>query len=84
MPAQNKYREVVSCSNCTTYQSMRLNIKYGIVGGDKDYVHTLNSTVVATPRVLVAIIENYQNKDGSITITKAHVPFMGKEKITKR
>jgi len=84
MPTQNAYREVVSCSNCTAYQSMRLNIKYGKVGGDKDYVHTLNSTAVATPRALVAIIENYQNKDGSITVPKVLVPYIGKEKIVKK
>jgi seryl-tRNA synthetase len=84
MPAQNTYREVVSCSNCTTYQAVRSNIKFGKVGGDKEYAHTLNSTAVATPRALVAIIENCQNKDGSITIPKVLVPYMGKEKITKR
>jgi len=84
MPAQNKYREVASCSNCTAYQSVRSNIKYGKVGGDKDYVHTLNSTAIATPRALVAIIENYQNKDGSITIPKVLISYMEKEKITKR
>ena len=84
MPTQNTYREVVSCSNCTSYQSMRLSVKYGRVGGDKDYVHTLNSTALATPRALVAIIENYQNEEGSITIPKVLVPFMGKDKIQKK
>jgi len=84
MPAQNTYREVVSCSNCTSYQAVRSNIKFGKVGGDKEHAHTLNSTAVATPRALVAIIENCQNKDGSITIPKVLVPYMGKEKITKR
>jgi len=84
MPVQGKYREVTSCSNCLSYQARRLNIKYGKVGGEKDYVHTLNNTALATPRALVAIIENYQNKDGSITIPKVLVPFMGKEKITKK
>jgi len=84
MPAQETYREVVSCSNCTTYQSVRSNIKYGKVGGDKDFVHTLNSTAIATPRALVAIMENYQNKDGSITVPKVLVPFMGKDKISKK
>ena len=83
MPVQGKYREVTSCSNCTSYQARRLNIKYGLVGGEKEYVHTLNNTALATPRALVAIIENYQNKDGSITIPKVLVPYMGKEKITK-
>jgi seryl-tRNA synthetase len=84
MPVQGKYREVTSCSNCLSYQARRLNIKYGKVGGEKDYVHTLNNTALATPRALVAIIENYQNKDGSITVPKALVPFMGKDKISKK
>ena len=76
MPAQNTYREVVSCSNCTDYQSRRLQIRYRTNEGNK-LVHTLNSTAIATTRVLVAILENYQNKDGSVTIPKTLIPFMG-------
>ncbi len=83
MPSQQKYREVVSCSNCTDWQSLRLDIKYD-EGGKRKYVHTLNSTAVATTRVLVAIIENYYNdEDGSITIPKVLVPYFGKDKIVK-
>jgi seryl-tRNA synthetase len=82
MPVQNTYREMVSCSNCTTYQSIRLNIKYGRVGGEKEYLHTLNSTAVATPRAIVAIIENHQQADGSIKIPKALIPYFGKDTIS--
>ena len=65
---QKKYIEVVSCSNCTDYQARRLNIQSGKYGGEKSLVHTLNSTAVATTRALVVILENYQQKDGSIKI----------------
>ena len=80
MPAQSKYREMVSCSNCTDWQSLRLDIKYD-GGGERKYVHTLNSTAIATNRVIVAIIENYLNGDGSITIPDALVPYIGKNRI---
>jgi len=85
LPAQCRYREVVSCSNCTDYQARRLNIKYREKEGEaaKGLVHTLNSTLV-TDRVLVAILENNQQKDGSITIPKALQPYCGFEKIGKR
>ncbi|MDP7180115.1 MAG: serine--tRNA ligase [Candidatus Woesearchaeota archaeon] len=75
MPRENKYREVVSCSNCTGYQATRLNIKYR-KGGEKEYMHTLNSTAIATGRALRAIIENYQQKDGSVKIPAVLVPYM--------
>ncbi len=80
MPVQGKYGEIVSCSNCTDWQSMRLNIKYD-EKGDRKFVHTLNSTAIATNRTLVAIVENYLNDDGSITIPDVLVPYMGKSKI---
>ncbi len=76
MPNQNTYREVVSCSNCTEYQARRLNIRYRTNDGMK-HVHTLNSTVVATSRAIVAIMENYQTKDGTIKIPDVLVPYMG-------
>lgn len=76
-PRQNKYGEVISCSNCTEYQARRLNIRAGKVGGDKFVPHTLNSTAMATSRGLVAILENYQESDGSVTIPKALRPYMG-------
>lgn len=69
MPAQQAYREVVSCSNCTDYQAVGLNIRYQ-KGKERPYVHTLNSTCVATTRALVAIIENFQDENGIIHIPK--------------
>ena len=77
MPHQKAYREVCSASNCTDYQARRLNIKFGKEGGKKQLVHTLNNTAIATSRVMVAIIENYQNKDGTITIPKALQKYCG-------
>ncbi|MGQ4870955.1 MAG: serine--tRNA ligase [Candidatus Thorarchaeota archaeon] len=73
MPGQGRYREAVSCSNCTAYQATRLGIRYRIKKGgtEKAYVHTLNSTMMANPRAIVAILENYQREDGSVTIPKA-------------
>ncbi|MHA1736211.1 MAG: serine--tRNA ligase, partial [Candidatus Thorarchaeota archaeon] len=73
MPGQERYREAVSCSNCTAYQATRLGIRYRIKKGgtEKAYVHTLNSTMMANPRAIVAILENYQREDGSVTIPKA-------------
>lgn len=84
MPRQGKYAEVVSCSNCTDYQARRLNIKCGKEGGEKRVLHTLNSTAVATGRALVAILENYQNKDGSITVPKVLQPYMNGLKVIKK
>ena len=82
-PRENLYREVVSCSNCTAYQATRLNIKYR-KGEEKEYVHTLNSTAVATSRALRAIIENYQQKDGSIKVPSVLQKYMGKKVIGKK
>ncbi len=80
-PVQKEYREVASISNCTTYQATRLNIKSRAQEGNK-LIHTLNGTAIATTRTMVAIIENYQNKDGSITIPTVLVKYMnGLKKI---
>jgi seryl-tRNA synthetase len=87
MPAQNGYREVVSCSNCTDYQARRLGIKYREKEGASPIgnVHTLNSTAIATGRTIVAILENNQNADGSISIPEVLRKYMGnKEKIIKK
>ena len=87
MPAQNGYREVVSCSNCTDYQGRRLGIRYREKEGapPKGFVHTLNSTAVATGRTIVAILENNQQADGTINIPSALKKYMGnKEKIDKK
>ena len=81
-PRQNAYREVVSCSNCTSYQSVGLNVRYlDSKTGEKKFPHTLNSTAVATGRVIVAIVENFQNKDGTITVPDVLVPYVGKKVI---
>jgi len=79
MPAQNDYREVVSCSNCTDYQARRLNVRYREIEGTppKGFVHTLNSTAIATGRAMVAILENFQQKDGSVTVPTVLRKFMG-------
>jgi len=80
MPREKEYKEVVSCSNCTSYQAVRLNIKY-VKGEGKEYINTLNSTAIATGRALRAIIENYQQKDGSIKVPAALQPYMGNIKV---
>jgi len=82
MPAQNKYREISSCSNCTDYQARRANIKFKRDNKSKpEFVHTLNGSGIAVGRTVAAILENYQQADGSVTIPKALVPYMGVEKI---
>lgn len=80
-PRQKKYGEIISCSNCTDYQAVSLNIKYADKEGNKHYVHTLNSTAIATGRMMVAIAENCQNKDGTITVPEALQKYVGKKKI---
>jgi len=77
LPGQEKYREAVSCSNCTSYQAVRSNVRYRDRTSDPtEYVHTLNSTFVATERTLVAIMENCQHDDGSIAIPEVLRPYM--------
>ncbi len=76
-PRQSAYREVGSNSNCTDYQARRLNIRAGKVGGEKVLVHTLNNTLVATSRAMVAILENFQRPDGTVTVPRALRPYMG-------
>ena len=78
VPTQGEYREVTSTSNCTQYQARRLNIRYKEDGVTKP-VATLNGTLVAVPRTIVALLENHQQKDGSVKVPKALVPFLGME-----
>lgn len=80
-PGQQTYREGGSCSNCTAYQATRLNIKYRLKKGgtEKGFLHTLNSTMMANPRTMVAIIENYQKEDGSVEIPKALHKYLPSE-----
>lgn len=77
LPGQGKYREVVSCSNCTSYQAVRSKVRFRDRPDEPTkWVHTLNSTLVATERALVAILENYQDKDGSVNVPEALQPYM--------
>lgn len=76
MPGQNKYREISSCSNCGDFQARRLKARYRASDKENAYVHTLNGSGVAVGRALVAILENYQNADGSITVPKQLIPYM--------
>ena len=76
MPGRNEWGEITSASNCTDYQARRLNIRYKDSEGNKHFVHLLNGTAVAVSRVLVALVENNQKADGSISIPPALIPFM--------
>ena len=81
MAGQNAYREIVSCSNCLEYQARRLKIRFrDKTNEDTQYVHTLNSTLIATTRILVAIMENFQTKDGHIQIPQVLQSYMGNQK----
>ncbi len=86
LPSQNKYREISSCSNCGDFQARRMNARYrGKDGKVKGFVHTLNGSGLAVGRTLVAILENYQNGDGSVTVPEKLRAYMGgKEKIGVR
>ncbi|MCG5031972.1 serine--tRNA ligase [Mesosutterella sp. OilRF-GAM-744-9] len=77
LPAQNTYREISSCSNCLDFQARRMGARYKGKDGKVRYVHTLNGSGVAVGRALVAVIENYQNADGSITVPEVLRPYMG-------
>ena len=80
-PGVNRWLEVSSCSNCTDFQARRANIKYKAKGGKPKYVHTLNGSGVAIPRLLVSILESYQRADGHIEVPDALVPYLGGTKI---
>ena len=88
MPGQNEYRETHSASNCTDFQARRLNIKHKpknqISNVKTGYVHTLNGTAFAIGRTLIAIIENYQQKDGSIKVPKVLRKYTGIKCITTK
>ena len=80
IPTQGAYREVTSTSNCTEFQARRLNIRYKDADGTKA-IATLNGTLVAIPRMIVAILENHQNADGTVNVPAALQPFLGMSKI---
>ncbi len=77
IPTQGKFRELTSCSNCTDFQARRSKIRYKTAAGKNEYIHTLNGTACAMTRTLVAILENYQNADGSVTIPAVLQPYLG-------
>ncbi len=82
MAGQNTYREVVSCSNCLEFQARRLKIRFRDRTNDQpQYVHTLNSTLVATSRTMVSILENYQTSDGHVSVPKVLQKYLGKKMI---
>ncbi len=84
-PRQKAYFEVCSCSNLTDAQARRLKIRYKNSDGEKEFVHTLNNTVIAPPRMLIAFLENNLQEDGSVIIPKVLQPYMGgKEKLEKK
>lgn len=84
LPAQNTYREISSCSNCTDFQARRMQARLRRKDGKIELVHTLNGSGLAVGRTLVAVMENYQNADGSITVPKALRPYLnGLEVISK-
>jgi seryl-tRNA synthetase len=83
LPGQNAYREISSCSNCGDFQARRMNSRYRPEGGadgkkgGTEFVHTLNGSGLAVGRTLVAVLENYQQADGSVIIPPALLPYMG-------
>lgn len=83
MPSYNRYVEISSCSNFEDFQSRRANLKYRDENGKVNFLHTLNGSALAVGRTFAAILENYQNSDGSITIPKVLRPFMNTDKIAK-
>ena len=86
LPGQNAFREISSCSNCTDFQARRASLRYRPSGGGKpQLLHSLNGSGLAVGRTLIAILENYQNEDGSVTIPEPLRPYMGGlERIEKR
>lgn len=78
LPSQGKYREISSCSNCGDFQARRGSIKYKAKDGKNHFAHTLNGSALAVGRTLIAVLENYQNEDGSVNVPQILVPYMSK------
>ena len=83
IPAQNTYREISSCSNMGDFQARRMQARYRVGQGKPELLHTLNGSGLAVGRTLVAILENYQNADGSVTVPEVLRPWVGKERIAR-
>ncbi len=84
MPSRNGYGETHSCSTFYDFQARRLNIKYETKEGGRRFAHTLNNTCIASPRILIPLLELYQQKDGSVTIPEVLRPYMGGQEVMKR
>ena len=85
LPGQERFREISSCSNCGDFQARRMNARYRPKDGKGTrFVHTLNGSGLAVGRTLIAVLENYQESDGSIRIPDALQPYMGMKKIEKK
>jgi seryl-tRNA synthetase len=85
LPGQNKYREISSISNCGDFQARRMRARYKEINAkETQFVHTLNGSGLAVGRTLVAVLENYQNEDGSITIPEVLVPYMNGRTVIRR
>ena len=81
MPSENRFREISSCSNCLDFQARRMGMRYKNANGKLEFVHTLNGSSVAVGRTFAAILENFQQKDGSVIIPEVLRPYFGKDKI---
>ena len=81
LPGQDAYREISSCSNCTDFQARRMMARYRSESGKPELVHTLNGSGLAVGRTLIAVLENYQNQDGSVTVPPVLQDFMGTDTI---
>jgi seryl-tRNA synthetase len=85
LPGQNAWREISSCSNCEDFQARRADLRYRPAGGKPRLLHTLNGSGLAVGRTLIAVLENFQNADGTVTVPEALRPFVGGlERITAR
>ena len=84
LPGQNKYREISSCSNCGDFQARRMNARYRDKDGKVKFLHTLNGSALPLGRTIIAIMENFQQKDGSIKIPDVLVPYMNGQEIIKK
>lgn len=81
MPSENRFREISSCSNCLDFQARRMGLRFKNAQGKQEYVHTLNGSGLAVGRTFAAILENFQQADGSVIIPEALRPYFGKDKI---
>jgi seryl-tRNA synthetase len=84
LPGQNDYKEISSCSNFEAFQARRASIRHTSGKGKAEFLHTLNGSGLAVGRTWVAIVENYQQRDGSVVVPEALRPFVGAEVITKQ